>query len=164
MLFREITAVFAFITKKTNFTRFYNGRTQGRFANKKGKIAFPPNLPFFLFDFFQNYFVGGTKNKVVRLAAQNPLHIHVFQHARCATFIFFCHRRKSYFKITRFKVMIIINPSAFVFIRPFVIFMIYINVFKIIVIKIMFKFIINAIQSCNNVRPKHPIKWATEIT
>lgn len=47
VLFREITTVFAFITKKTNFTRFYNGRTQRKFANKKGKIAFPPKFTIF---------------------------------------------------------------------------------------------------------------------
>ena len=46
VLFREITTVLG-ASKKTNFTRFYNGRTQRKFANKKGKIAFPPKFTIF---------------------------------------------------------------------------------------------------------------------
>ena len=81
VLFREITAVLG-ASKKQILQDFTTGIRRENLQIKRGEIAFPPNLPFFLFDFFQNYFVGGTKNKVVRLTAQNPLHIHVFQHVR----------------------------------------------------------------------------------
>lgn len=46
VLFREITVVLC-SSKKTIFTRFHNGHTQGKFANKKGKIAFPPKFTIF---------------------------------------------------------------------------------------------------------------------
>lgn len=81
VLFREITAVLG-ASKKQILQDFTTDVRRENLQIKRGEIAFPPNLPFFLFDFFQNYFVGGTENKVVRLTAQNPLHIHVFQHVR----------------------------------------------------------------------------------